>query len=261
MSPVSGLPSSTWCCRLLAACLPRAWIAATGWSGLASRAGGWVSAAGRRKDQGDFFRLVGSYLPPGPAFAEIRCSGGARRTSTTSSTGSGCSSTSTGAGQGEPFDSAYDAVDFLATNFGPVLMLRRALRDQRPVGRAAGRLATRTKAAVPASTSSPDARRDRREHLRTEGAPANPECGDVPKRLRSACAGESVKTSPGEGHRGRLRVRAQRAVLPRWGGPDLCGRTVRPELAPGGRSDGRRRPRWSALRARRAVTALCGQHV
>jgi ubiquinone/menaquinone biosynthesis C-methylase UbiE len=78
--------------------------------------------------QGDFFRLVGSYLPPGPAFAEIPLLWGSEAHVRDIFDGFGMQlDFDRELVEGEPFESAYDAVDFLATNFGPLLMLRRAL--------------------------------------------------------------------------------------------------------------------------------------
>jgi SAM-dependent methyltransferase len=81
--------------------------------------------------QGVFFRTLGAYLPPAPPFAQppllwgtpdhveklFACHGVQLEFDRETV-------------QGEPFDSGYDAVDFAAENFGPLLMLRGMLEPQ-----------------------------------------------------------------------------------------------------------------------------------
>jgi SAM-dependent methyltransferase len=78
--------------------------------------------------QGDFFRLVGGYLPPVPDFAQPPLLWGSPDYVRELFSGKGIRlEFDRESVLGEPFDSADEAVDFMTTSFGPLTMLRARL--------------------------------------------------------------------------------------------------------------------------------------
>jgi ubiquinone/menaquinone biosynthesis C-methylase UbiE len=79
---------------------------------------------------GEFFRTIGSYLPPPPDFVQPPLLWGTEDHVRTLFAGTGVQLEFERATvQPPPFESAADAVDFLATNFGPLMMLRGMLES------------------------------------------------------------------------------------------------------------------------------------
>jgi len=75
--------------------------------------------------QGQFFRAIGAYLPPGPDFAQPPLLWGTEGHVRELFAGTGVQlefERDTAAEQ-EPFGSGYEAVDYLGGNFGPLMML------------------------------------------------------------------------------------------------------------------------------------------
>jgi SAM-dependent methyltransferase len=75
--------------------------------------------------QGDFFRTLGSYLPPAPPFAQPPLLWGDPDHVARLFAGTGVQlEFDREAVQGMPYDSGDEAIDFAADNFGPLMMLR-----------------------------------------------------------------------------------------------------------------------------------------
>jgi ubiquinone/menaquinone biosynthesis C-methylase UbiE len=78
--------------------------------------------------QGDFFRLIGAYLPPGPDFAQPPLLWGTPDHVRKQFAGQGLHlEFDRETVQMPPFGSSDEAVDFMATKFGPLMMLRAKL--------------------------------------------------------------------------------------------------------------------------------------
>jgi SAM-dependent methyltransferase len=81
--------------------------------------------------QGDFFRALGAYLPPPPSFAQPPLLWGSEDHVRGLFAGTGVQlEFDRDTVEGEPFETGYDAVDILAANFGPLMMLRGLLESK-----------------------------------------------------------------------------------------------------------------------------------
>jgi SAM-dependent methyltransferase len=82
--------------------------------------------------QGHFFRALGAYLPPPPDFAQSPLLWGTQDHVSELFAGRGVQLEfeRDTAIETEPFETGRDAVDFLASNFGPLMMLRGRLEAQ-----------------------------------------------------------------------------------------------------------------------------------
>ncbi|MCA1645703.1 MAG: class I SAM-dependent methyltransferase, partial [Chloroflexi bacterium] len=86
--------------------------------------------------QGEFFRALGAYMPPMPDFAQPPLLGGTEEhvRELFAGTGMQLEFERDTVVEDEPFDSGHDAIEFTASNFGPLIMLGGRLEAQRVWG-------------------------------------------------------------------------------------------------------------------------------
>ncbi|MDP9221172.1 MAG: methyltransferase domain-containing protein [Actinomycetota bacterium] len=80
--------------------------------------------------QGDFFRALGAHMPPPPAFAQPPLAWGSEDHVRELFAGTGLTLEFERDAVGMPYESGAEAFDFGASNFGPLIMLRRVLEPK-----------------------------------------------------------------------------------------------------------------------------------